>query len=372
MKLKNTTYDGLVNKITKKNCRILVYGAGVIGQIIVTYLLKEYKLYNYLDCFIDADKRKAGQSVTIDACQYEIRTPDYLDTVGKNNIILITNSKFFPVVSFLDRIPNLKEIEGYIIPMMQIYSMEHSESVTLCKQSELPLIPRKIHYCWFGGREKPVFLQKCMETWKEMCPDYEMIEWNESNYDVNRHDYTKEAFEKGKYGFVTDAARLDILYENGGIYLDTDVTLEKNLDILLFQKGFIGTEKWGNVNTGGGCGFVAKHPMLKKMIDHRERYHFVLEDGSLNMETCGMYETRIFLECGFKPDNTLQIVNDVTVYPSYINHPYDYMSCEMHKKEATVSVHHFYGGWMEEEDRLDRKNTQDKYQAVRRRMTEET
>ena len=201
-----------------------------------------------------------------------------------------------------------------------------------------------------------------------MCPDYEIIEWNENNYNVNRHDFTKEAYEAGKYGFVSDMARIDILYENGGIYLDTDVTLIKSLDDLLYQDGFIGTEKWGNINSGGGCGFAVGHAMLKKMLDYREQFHFILEDGSLNMETNGMYETIPFLNEGFKPNNRLQTVGNVTVYPSYINHPYDYMSCETHKKAVTVSVHHFYGGWMEDMDLLNRKNTQNQYLGIVNRM----
>jgi hypothetical protein len=208
----------------------------------------------------------------------------------------------------------------------------------------------------------------CIDSWKKYCPDYEIIEWNEDNYDISRHSYTKEAYGKERYGFVTDVARLDILYENGGIYLDTDVTLEKSMDDLLYQKGFIGTEKWGNINSGGGCGFVKHHPMLKKIIDYRELFHFVLEDGSLNVETCGMYETKLFLEAGFKPNNKLQNICDVTVYPSYINHPYDYMSCDTHKKESTISVHHFYGGWMDEEEQINRKRTQELYNEIKNRM----
>jgi hypothetical protein len=248
--------------------------------------------------------------------------------------------------------------------MMQIHAVEHTESIVFERRFQNQMIPKKIHYCWFGGKELPDFLKRCIESWRVCCPDYELIEWNENNYDVGRHRFTQEAYEHNRYGFVTDVARLDILYENGGIYLDTDVTLLKNLDDMLYQPGFTGVEKWGNINTGGGCGFVTGHPMLKKMLDYRDRFSFVMEDGSFNIETNGMYETVPFLEAGFKPDNSLQIVDDVTVYPSYVQHPYDYMSCEMSKKEATVSVHHFFGGWMEEDDRANRQKTQDEYKDI--------
>lgn len=368
MILKNSDYAALAENVKSENRKIIVYGAGMIGQTIVPYLVKEYDLYDYVDCFIDMDKGKTGQFVKIGNRAYEIKTPDYLYKKYEGLVLLITNSKFFPVVRFLDQIEALNAAEGYVIPIMQIDKIEQAKSIEITRQYEKPLIPKIIHYCWFGEKTLPDFLKKCIWSWREMCPDYRIVEWNEKNYNVNKHKYTKEAFEKGKYSFVTDVARLDILYENGGIYLDTDVTLLKNLDDCLYQQGFVGVEKWGNINTGGGCGFVKGHPMLKKMIDYRNQFSFVKEDGSFNIETNGMYETKPFLEAGFKPDNSLQVIDGITVYPSYVNHPYDYMSCEIHKKAATVSIHHFYGNWMEKDDRLDRKNTQNEYTSILERI----
>ncbi len=369
MILKNSDYASVARDVKEHSKKIIIYGAGMIGQIVVPYLIKEYDLYDNIECFVDMDQRKKGQKVVVGERWYEITTPDYLESIDWNHIILITNSKCFPVIKFLDEMKNLDEIEGYIVPLMQIYELERSKSIAIEEACDRQLIPQKIHYCWFGGKELPAFLKSCILSWQKHCPSYELLEWNESNYDVNRHAFTKEAYENGKYGFVTDVARLDILYEHGGIYLDTDVTLVKNLDKLLYQPAFVGTEKWGNINTGGGCGFIAGHPTLEKMIEYRKKFHFLLEDGSFNIETNGMYETRPFLEMGFKPDNTLQEIGGVTVYPSYINHPYDYMSCEMHQKETTVSVHHFFGGWMEEEDRLNRKKTQNEYEAIVKRVS---
>lgn len=368
MILKNNDYTFLADNIKENLKRVIIYGAGMIGRIIMPYLVKTYDLYDYIDCFIDADKRKTDHKIYIDGREYEIKTPDYLETYRENQVILITYSKFFPILKFLDSVPCLDETETYIIPVIQIRGIDAAEPICIERMSQEALIPKKIHYCWFGGKELPEFLKKCIRSWKELCPDYEIIEWNENNYDVNRHRFTKEAYEKKRYGFVTDMARLDILYENGGIYLDTDVTLLQNPDDCLYQTGFIGVEKWGNINSGGGCGFIRNHPMVKKILDYRDQFSFILEDGSLNTETNGVYETRPFLEAGFKPNNTLQTIEGVTVYPSYVNHPYDYMSCEMQKKESTISVHHFYGGWMEEDDRLNRMNTQNEYRNILNRI----
>lgn len=368
MILRNSDYVTLVKRIKENNSSVIVYGAGMVGQIIVPYLVREYNLFDSIDCFIDMDKRKKGKKIVIDNYSYEINTPDYLELPKENLILLVTNSKFHTVIHFLDSIAALDNAEGYIIPMMQIHTIDNEESIHIERISQKEIIPRKIHYCWFGGKELPEFLQNCINSWKELCHDYEIIEWNESNYDVNKYKYTKEAFEQKKYGFVTDVARLDILYENGGIYLDTDVTLIKNLDDCLYQQGFIGVEKWGNINTGGGCGFAKKHPMLKQMLDHRLQFSFIMEDGSLNLDTNGIYETEPFLAKGFKPNNTMQIIDEVTVYPSYINHPYDYMSCEIKKKDSTISIHHFYGGWMKEDELLNRKSTQNEYNNIVNRI----
>ena len=230
-----------------------------------------------------------------------------------------------------------------------------------CKTSQ---IPKVIHYCWFGKKEIPDFLKKCMESWKLLCPDYEIKRWDESNFDVSKYLYTKQAYENGKYGFVSDMARLDILYENGGIYLDTDVKLLKPLDMFLFNKGFVGTEKWGNINSGGGIGAIPHHTMIKEMLDYRRGIYFVYEDGSFNIETNGLYETVPFVKRGYKVDNSLQVINDMTVYPSGVFHPYDYISCKEKIEEDTVSIHYFYGGWMDEADFKNRQDTQKKYSEI--------
>jgi hypothetical protein len=204
-----------------------------------------------------------------------------------------------------------------------------------------------------------------------VCPDYEIVRWDETNYDVSKFLFTKQAAENGKYGFITDVARLDILYQYGGIYLDTDVKLVKPFGELLFNKGFVGVERWGNINSGGGIGALPHHPMIKEMIDYRLKYSFILEDGTQSIETNGLYETIPFIRHGMRIDNTLQIINDMTVYPACVFHPYDYMSCEENIEDSTVSVHYFYGGWMDNSDKQSRTNTQDKYKDILKRINKQ-
>lgn len=368
MILRNCEYSMLAERIRQNQNRIVIYGAGMIGQIVLPYFIEFYGLQEYLECYVDIDERKRGEKIMIGHFQYEIRHPDYLRTPPENMIVLISNSNFYPILRFLDEMSSLDEVEGYIIPLIQILELHGAKPPVAERCSEERLIPKQIHYCWFGKKEIPPFLVKCMDTWREKCPDYEIIRWDESNYDVEKFPYTREAYAAGRYGFVSDMARLDILYEYGGIYIDTDVYLIKGIDDLLYQKAFVGVEKWGNINTGGMAGAVPRHPMLQEMLTYRNRFSFLLEDGSFNTETNGLYETIPFIKHGMRVDNTLQSVADVTVYPSSFFHPYDYMSGEEQIETWTISRHCFNGGWMEQAQMEARENTREKYRQILERV----
>lgn len=372
MILKNTRYSEMADQIKTDGSRIIVYGAGMIGQILVPYLIEKYSLYEYLSCFIDMDRRKHGKLIKIGFYEYKIKEPDILHKLKGRFALLITNTKFYPVLDFLDHIPGLEDTEVYMLPMMQIYELQSAKKISIQQFTQEPVIPKLIHYCWFSKKPMPDFLKNCIQTWRDLCPDYEILEWNEENYDVTKIRYAQEAYQNRKYGFVTDIARLDILYQYGGIYMDTDVTLLKNLDRLLYQPAFVGVEKWGNINTGGGCGAVPHHPMIKEMLDYRSGFPFVMEDGSLNTETNGMYETAVFIRHGMRIDNTMQRIKDVTVYPSGVFHPYDYMSCETQIESYTFSKHHFYGGWMDKNDLEHRKDTQDRYAGILKKIKQDS
>lgn len=342
----------------------------MIGQIVVPDFLQSFGLEEQVECFVDQDKRKVGKRIQAGGYEYSVCDPGILEIPIKNRILLITNSKFDPIINYLDSLGSLDLVEGYIIPLIQMLETENEIFPLVKKLSQKPLIPRKIHYCWFGEKEMPEFLLRCMDTWREHCPDYDIICWSERNYDLDRISFAKEAYENKRYGLATDAIRLDILYEHGGIYMDTDVSLMKSLDGLLYQPAFTGVEKWGNINTGGMAGAIPKHPMIKEMLDYRHRFHFVQEDGSLNMETNGMYETIPFINHGMKINGRLQYINGVTVYPSSFFHPYDYVSCEERIRKWTISKHHFYGGWMDGQNLKERCDTQKSYKEILRRIAD--
>ena len=213
-------------------------------------------------------------------------------------------------------------------------------------------IPKIIHYCWIGDAQKPKSVEYCIESWKKYCPDYEIIEWNENNYDFTKNQYMKEAYEAKKWGFVPDYARLDIIYNHGGIYLDTDVELVKSFDDLLEQEAFIGFENTGTeelyVNCGQGFGAKPRNEIIKKMIDFYDGMHFCDKNGELNMLPSPHYTTKVLCENGLKRENNTQELDGIIVYNSQVLCPKNFTTGDIDVTNETYSIHHFTASWLDE------------------------
>ena len=219
-------------------------------------------------------------------------------------------------------------------------------------------IPKKIHYCWFGGNPLSKIAIKCIKSWKKHCPDYEIIEWNESNFDVNQNEYCKEAYAAKKWAFVTDYARLAILHKYGGVYFDTDVELVRNIDDLLENACFMGIEKSirvVEVASGLGVGAEAGHPLIKEIIDDYDGVHFLKEDGTFDLTTCTVRNTRVLRKHGYCDEDRTQTVAGATIYASEYFSPIEMENGFMKKTENTYSIHHYGLSWTTEEKRKARK-----------------
>ncbi|WP_374286005.1 glycosyltransferase family 32 protein [Lactococcus sp.] len=210
------------------------------------------------------------------------------------------------------------------------------------------MIPKVIHYCWFGGNPLPESAQKCIESWRKFCPDYEIKEWNEENYDVTKIKYVKEAYEQKKYAFVTDVARLDIVYSEGGIYLDTDVEIIKPLDDLLTYEAYMGMETIGRVGTGLGFGAEKHHPQIKANLE------CYTHSGFENLTTCVTYTTNLLVKQGLKKSNTIQTINGLVILPTDFLCPLSFETNKLKITENTYSIHHYDMSWKEKKDRLIR------------------
>lgn len=212
------------------------------------------------------------------------------------------------------------------------------------------MIPKKIHYCWFGGNPLPELAKKCIESWKKYCPDYEIIEWNENNYDVTKCLYMKEAYEAKKWAFVSDYARLDIVYDQGGIYLDIDVELIKKIDDLLIHDAFFAMEQIALINTGLIFGANKRNNNVKLLMDEYDNIHFRISDNVYDMLPCPQRNTHPFFDKGFEKKNEIQIINNAIIYPPEYFCPINNETRECTITSNTYSVHHFGALWISEDE----------------------
>ena len=204
------------------------------------------------------------------------------------------------------------------------------------------MIPKKIHYFWFGGAEKPESVKKCISSWKKFCPDYEIIEWNESNSNIDFCNYTRQAYEAKKYAFVSDVLRLWAVYTYGGIYFDTDVELLKSYDDLLGNEGFIGFENNNYINTGQCFGAVKENAVVGQMLDCYKTLDFD-ED---NIIKCTEINTDILVKNGLLLNGKLQIINGFVVYPEDYFNPYDDATGILNTTNNTYSIHWYAKTWI--------------------------
>lgn len=222
------------------------------------------------------------------------------------------------------------------------------------------MIPKVIHYCWFGGNEIPDNIKSYIESWKKIMPDYEICRWDESNYDVNKCNYMKEAYDARKWAFVSDYARLDILYNHGGIYLDVDVEVLKPFDELLNLDAFCGREKGRDssenyVNTGLVIG-MKKHCEIGKVLrDDYHIKHFKKSDGKLDITPCPIIQTTLLKKMGLTDEDKVQTVEGMVIFPTDYFCPMNQYTGQTDITDNTFSIHHYYGSWYARVDRKRRE-----------------
>ena len=208
------------------------------------------------------------------------------------------------------------------------------------------MIPKIIHYCWFGRNPLPESAKKCIDSWRKFLPDYEIKEWNEDNFDVNLYPYAKEALENRKFAFVTDVVRLYALYTEGGVYMDTDVEVLKTYNPFLHHKMFSGFETNNNVPTGMMAAEKGS-VWAKELLEQYNDRHFVLEDGSFDLTTNTTVITEYMKTKGLLLNNKYQDFPGLcTMYPSEYFCPKDHTTGKIKCTKNTVCIHHFAGSWL--------------------------
>lgn len=213
------------------------------------------------------------------------------------------------------------------------------------------MIPKVIHYCWFGRNPLPKSAQKCIASWRKFFPDYEIKEWNEDNFDVNIIPYTQQAYVAKKYAFVSDYARFWILYNYGGLYFDTDVEVIKPMDDIIERGPFMGIEVPGKglrvpkVAPGLGLGVAPRNGLYMTLLNEYAKLNFLNEDGSLNQKTIVSYTTDVLTEQGLQPIDDIQEVAGIWIYPADFFNPLDSLTGRLKTTENTRSIHWYMNSW---------------------------
>lgn len=226
---------------------------------------------------------------------------------------------------------------------------QHDNKETQC-------IPEILHFCWFGGSPLPREVRQCISSWEKYCPNYKIIRWDESNFDVESHPFCKSAYQAKAWAFVSDYARLKIIFENGGIYLDTDVELLKSLDDLRENKCYMGVEQSRRLcTTGLGFGSCKGNPVVREML---MQYDDLVFDWSAAKDlACPMLNDRVIRKYGYRGDGTgeIETLGDVTVYPCRFFDPITPGKSENLLCNDTYSIHHYGHSWGSKKDILRRR-----------------
>lgn len=225
------------------------------------------------------------------------------------------------------------------------------------------MIPKTIHYCWFGRNPIPKEYEKYINSWSRIMPEYKIIRWDESNYDVNCIPFSSEAYSVNKYAYVSDYARLKILYDYGGVYFDTDVEIIRPIDDIINKGGFMAFEKNTNCNTdeilninpGLGFAVMPNNPIIREALDFYESHHYIYPDGHMEQITIVKIITDIFKRHGLSRSDIPTTIGDITIYPWDYFCPVEFLSSKLEITDNTRTIHHYSASWMTWTDKLKMK-----------------
>lgn len=322
--------------------QIACYGIGAEFERII----KNYESYAWEDkicCLVDNSPKKKGTVAWVkDRAMTILSLEQFLTRNPSEVVVLITCTAFNEIVEQLNRIPALDQVECFIFHFM--YSLSDGEFIQI-RHTEEMLIPPVIHYCWFGGKELPDLYKRCIESWHKYCPGYEIKEWNETNCDIAETNYTKQAYEAGKFAFVSDYFHLKVVFDHGGICLDTDVEALKNLDDLRYNHAFCGLQSPGLANFGLGFGAEKGHEVVRSLMQCYKTIDFVKQDGSFDETPSPVYQTQDLVRLGMRPGPCAQAVKGVEIYPIEVLSPKNPLTEELCITEYSYTLHHYSGSW---------------------------
>ena len=358
-----SSFKEFLEKTEKK--KIVCYGAGML-PLYLEPLFEKYHIAERICCFLDGNPEKDGQEIELGKRRLPIKNKEALrEFYPEEGALLVTAEKYHEILRSLEQLEEFKVWDCYVWPLLNLScfresvenlevgeedGLHNSEApVTAIRKPNSRKIPKTIHYTWFGRGEKTPLMKRCIESWRNHCPDFTIQEWNEDNYDISGNIYMKQAYEAGKWAYVSDFARLDILYQHGGIYLDTDVELFQSIKNICSKKGFVCAGEWPVPNSGAGIGCVPGHPLVKEMMKKREEMPFFDMQGRGDCHTNSNYEMEVLLRHGFSMDFTLQCREGFVFYPPDVIAPVSITGEDSYVTARTIGKHHCNNSWRKEQ-----------------------
>lgn len=340
MKLRNSNVYDFLKSLNGRKIACFGHNYGLYGM---ANMYPEVIENDLIECIVDNDEFQWGNSCILNGQKYYINSPDELKKMADKVVIVIFVTTYYQIIEQLDLMKELTETECYIFSLMHC-STPFAEEKLPTKYDEIK-IPKIIHYCWFGGGQMSELAKKCVASWKEKCPDFEIQKWDENNYNVDVIPYVRQAYNNKAYAFVSDYARLDILYRYGGVYVDTDVEFLKNISPLLRNDAYSGFSLHApRIATGLGMGARRGLPIIQEMMDIY-KYERYITDYGINNTLCQEYNTKVLVHNGLIQNGRYQVVADMTCYPKDYLDPKSSHFGILTDTTNAFSIHHSANTW---------------------------
>ncbi len=340
-------------EIVKNKC-FVCFGAGT-ALTRVADIYAELHFEEYVDYIVDNDKNKVGNRKKLVYKEIPVIDIDIMRKL-KNIVVMITCADVYEVFCQLDGYLEFENVDcfvrDYVISATNIVDDEKRYYPKSYRITNQPVIPKKLHYCWFGGKPIPDRNLRWMESWKKYCPDYEIFRWDENNYDVTKNKYMYDAYKAKNWGIVPDYARLDIIYQYGGIYLDTDVELVSSLDELLYEYSFAGVTGNRMIGLGLGFGAVQGLQIIRELREIYNGVEFIKEEGAFNPVDASTIQKNFFDEKGYNSNGEYQIIDNMTIYPEKVLCAKCFYTDRILPTNHTIAIHHFDASWRADKMRM--------------------
>ena len=336
-----------------KNKRVIAFSASSFLQVMAENY-KELNLSDKISYVVDNDTGKAGSDFMIGLSQKKIKTVDFLMNDDlRNAVILIGSDRYaYEIFMQLEKLEVLENVPCFVLPLMISKRRDNDEFdfSDLAGGKNKERIPKIIHCFWLGDAPLDNMANKCLDSFKKYCPDYDLRLWTSKNYDVTKNNYMYEAYKNRKWAYACDYARLDKIYTEGGVYFDLDVELVSNIDAVLGNDFFAGFGPLRDIELAA-FGSRPGNSLIGEMLDAYENREFVSAHELNLMDVQPVFMDCFFEKKGFEINGRYQKINGCALFPREIFSPRNWFTGEEHIEAKSLGIHHCEGSWVSKADK---------------------